>query len=272
MSRVIYESEKRITQHYKKGKHNGVDLGWRSNEEYNKVYANCEGMVAEVQDGMGNQKGATGTKSWGNYVYIKHPNGMYSRYAHLEKGIPVKKGQSVDENTVIGIIGNSGNSYGRHLHFEVAKKYSSTSRINPEPYLTKAIYEKTNTNKVKYRTYDNVKNKWLPWVKSNTDNYAGNLLNGVSGLQIEKLTYRVHDKVKNKWLNWITDYNTKDVKGYAGNLPNDIDGLQIKGAIYRVHIKGQGWLNWIDKVDDTNMGYAGIYGKTIDAIQIKEVK
>ena len=34
----------------------------------------------------------------------------------------------------------------------------------------------------------------------------------------------------------------------------------------------QKWLNWIDKVDDTNMGYAGIYGKTIDGVQIKEVK
>lgn len=264
MSRIIYESEKRITQHYKKGKHNGVDLGWRSNEEHNKVYANCEGIVAEVQDGMSNQKGATGSKSWGNYVYIKHPNGMYSRYAHLEKGIPVKKGQNVDENTVIGIIGNSGNSYGRHLHFEVAKKYSSSSRINPEPYLTKAVYEKTNTNKVKYRVYDNVKNKWLPYVKSGTNDYAGNFLNGVSALQIENLTYRVHDKAKNKWLPYVT--GTSD---YAGNLPNDIDGVQIIGKTYRVHIKGQGWLNWIDKVDNTNMGYAGIYGKTIDAIQIK---
>lgn len=264
MSRIIYESEKRITQHYKKGKHNGVDLGWRSNEEYNKIYANCEGIVVEVQDGMGNQKGATGSKSWGNYVYIKHPNGMHSRYAHLEKGIPVKKGQNVDENTVVGIIGNSGNSYGRHLHFEVAKKYSSSSRINPEPYLTKAIYEKTNTNTVKYRTYDNVKNKWLPYVKSGTNDYAGNFLNGVSALQIENLTYRVHDKVKNKWLPYVT--GTSD---YAGNLPNDIDGVQIIGKTYRVHIKGQGWLNWIDKVDDTNMGYAGIFGRTIDAIQIK---
>ncbi|HIQ93672.1 TPA: hypothetical protein IAB29_00870 [Candidatus Ventrenecus stercoripullorum] len=53
----------------------------------------------------------------------------------------VKKGQEVDENTQLGIIGDSGNAYGRHLHFEVATGYSSTTRIDPTPYLTKAIYE-----------------------------------------------------------------------------------------------------------------------------------
>lgn len=274
MSRVITNSENRITQKYKVLIHKGVDLGHakKIHDPKNEVYANCEGVVYEIVDNQPNNPKASGSKSWGNYVYIKHPNGMFSRYAHLETGIKVKEGQEVNENTMLGYIGNSGRSSARHLHFEVAKKYSSSTRINPEPYLTKAIYEKSTSETIKYRTYDNVKNKWLPWVKSGNNDYAGNFSNGVSGLQIEKLTYRVHDKTKNKWLNWITDYNTKDIKGYAGNLPNNIDGVQIKNATYRVHIKGQGWLNWIDKVDDTNKGYAGIYGKTIDAIQIKAVK
>lgn len=142
MSRVIYESEKRITcgwQGY--SGHKGVDLGYRANEEYNKVYANCKGTVVEVQDGLGNSKGATGAKSWGNYVLIKHANGYHTRYAHLRSGIKVKTGQEVDENTVIGIIGDSGNANGRHLHFEVSQNYSSSTRIDPTPYLTKAVYE-----------------------------------------------------------------------------------------------------------------------------------
>ena len=267
MDRIIFESTKRITQEFKPNSHRAVDLGWRSNEEQNKVYANCEGVVAEIQDGLGNIRGASGTKSWGNYVLIKHPNGMYTRYAHLQSGIPVSKGQSVNEHTVIGIIGNTGNSYGRHLHFEVATGYSSSTRINPTPYLTQPVYAKVE-GKI-YRTYDNVKNKWLPCVTIGTNDYAGNFGDGVSGLQIEGLRYRVHDKVKNKWLGWITSYNNDDpLNGYAGNLPYDIDGVQIEGVRYRVHIKGQGWLNWIDKVDDTNYGYAGIYGRSIDAIQI----
>ena len=118
--------------------------------------------------------------------------------------------------------------------------------------------------KRKYRTYDNVSNKWLPYVTSDTKEYAGNIGHGVSGVQIEDLEYRVHDKVKKKWLPWVT--GTGD---YAGNLNSDIDGIQVKGAKYRVHIKGAEWLGWVSKVDNTNSGYAGIYGKTIDAIQIK---
>ena len=137
--RVINESSKRITQAY--GGHNGVDLGWRQDENENRVYANCKGTVVEVQDGLGNLQGSTGVQSWGNYVLIKHGNGYHSRYAHLKSGILVKKGQEVDENTQLGVIGDSGNAYGRHLHFEVATGYSSSTRIDPTTYLTKAIYE-----------------------------------------------------------------------------------------------------------------------------------
>lgn len=138
IDRVINESSKRITQNY--GGHNGVDLGWRQDENENRVYANCKGTVVEVQDGLGNLQGSTGVQSWGNYVLIKHGNGYHSRYAHLKAGILVKKGQEVDENTQLGVIGDSGNAYGRHLHFEVATGYSSSTRIDPTTYLTKAIY------------------------------------------------------------------------------------------------------------------------------------
>lgn len=136
--RVINESSKRITQAY--GGHNGVDLGWRQDENENRVYANCKGTVVEVQDGLGNLQGSTGVQSWGNYVLIKHGNGYHSRYAHLKSDILVKKGQEVDENTQLGVIGDSGNAYGRHLHFEVATGYSSSTRIDPTTYLTKSIY------------------------------------------------------------------------------------------------------------------------------------
>ena len=143
MSKVLYDSENRITGKYGNG-HNGVDLGWNSskynNDQNYNVYANCKGEVAEIQTGIPNSPGSTGTRSWGNYVLLKHPNGMYSRYAHL-KEVQVSKGQTVDENTIIGIMGNTGNSNGTHLHFEVATGYSSTTRIDPTPYLTKAIYE-----------------------------------------------------------------------------------------------------------------------------------
>ena len=145
--RVVPRSSKRITQKYKPLFHKGVDIGWSTVEENNKIHANCKGIVYEIQDNQVNNKKSTGKKTWGNYVYVKHPNGMFTRYAHLKIGIPVKVGQEVDENTIVGIMGNSGNSYGRHLHFEVATAYSSTKRINPTQYLTKPVYiEEENPN------------------------------------------------------------------------------------------------------------------------------
>lgn len=128
-------------------------------------------------------------------------------------------------------------------------------------------------SKITYQVYDNVKKKWLNNITAGEGNgimsYAGNFGNSIGGLKIDKLKYRVHDKVKNKWLNWIEGRNGEGIMSYAGNLGNAIDGLQIENAIYRVHLKGGDWLSWITKVDDTPQGYAGIYGKEIDAIQIQ---
>lgn len=136
---VVYDSSSRITQHYGNG-HNGVDIGYSSNEAHNLVFSNCSGTVVEVVNGMDNDPNATGTASWGNYVLIKHSNGYYSRYAHLLKDtITVSVDDTVTNTQYLGMMGNSGHSFGRHLHFEVSTAYSSSTRINPEPYLTQTI-------------------------------------------------------------------------------------------------------------------------------------
>lgn len=140
--RVVYNSTDRITQFYRKGVHNGLDLGWNSkkytNSENFNIYANCSGKVVYIQTGYSNQKGATGSASFGNMVKLRHNNGMYSLYAHLKK-VLVRVGDVVNENTQIGIMGDSGNAYGTHLHFEVRE--ANENRINPFEYLTKPICE-----------------------------------------------------------------------------------------------------------------------------------
>ncbi|NHK31762.1 MAG: M23 family metallopeptidase [Asgard group archaeon] len=56
----------------------------------------------------------------GNYVVIKHPNKEYSLYAHLATdSVTVEKGEKVKQGQVIGKLGNSGNSTGPHLHFQL---------------------------------------------------------------------------------------------------------------------------------------------------------
>lgn len=142
---VLYDAGNRITQHYQAGSHNGVDLGWnteRYTEEQNfNVYANSYGIVETVVDGLPNLPNSAGTvQSWGNYVRINHQNGYKSRYAHLAIGVSnyVQEGDVVNSNTLIGIMGNTGHSFGRHLHFEVSE---GDLRINPEPFLERPINE-----------------------------------------------------------------------------------------------------------------------------------
>ena len=54
----------------------------------------------------------------GNYVLIRQAPGVYAWYAHLQNGtVAVKMGQRVAANTVVGHLGNSGNSTNPHLHF-----------------------------------------------------------------------------------------------------------------------------------------------------------
>ena len=61
---------------------------------------------------------ATWDPSYGNWVEIDHGGGFRSRYAHLNE-IFVREGEWVDANTFIGTVGNTGNSSGAHLHFEI---------------------------------------------------------------------------------------------------------------------------------------------------------
>lgn len=251
MAKVL--SSLRITQHYGHNGHKGTDLGATNDR---KVFANSIGAVESIQTGIPNAQGSTGTRSWGNYVLIKHPNGMKTRYAHLSQ-VLVKKGQQVNAGQQIGVQGNTGNSYGVHLHYEV---YNTLGvRINSEAYIEKCVYR--TQKKGIYSAYDNVKNKWLPSVTIGTSSYAGNLGNGISAFKVENLTYRAHDKVKKKWLAWVTGLND-----YAGNLPNDIDAIQIKNATYRVYDNVK--KKWLPFVTGTN-GYAGNMGNSIGGIQIK---
>lgn len=233
MSRVTIGNNG-ITKGYNALTHRGVDIGWSNNEENNQVIAHSNGVVVWIQTGQKNNTKATGNASYGNCVKLKHNDNYYTLYAHL-KSVKVKKGEKVKKGQVIGIMGDTGKAYGRHLHFEV--RNTKDVRINP----TKYIYcDLPNNNYVTYKAYDNVKNKWLPLVKSGTNEYAGNLKNPISAIQIEQYKYRVYDLVKDKWLPYV--YGLED---YAGNLKNNIGGIEIVDHEFEVHIVGDKKNKWI---------------------------
>ena len=77
------------------------------------------------------------TTSYGNYVMINHHDGTYTLYAHGQAGsICVSEGQEVSQGQQIMRVGNTGNSFGAHLHFEVRVAPGGYSnRVSPFQYL-----------------------------------------------------------------------------------------------------------------------------------------
>jgi murein DD-endopeptidase MepM/ murein hydrolase activator NlpD len=78
--------------------------------------------------------GAGDGPAYGNAVVIKHGNGTYSQYAHLSR-VTVKAGQVVTAGQNIALSGNTGNSSGPHLHFEVRTTANYGSAVDPVAFL-----------------------------------------------------------------------------------------------------------------------------------------
>ncbi len=92
------------------------------------VVAVADGSVAAVFDGMPEQTpnapvtGLRGPRDYsGNHVSLQISSGVWAVYAHLQpSSITVKTGDEVKKGQVIGKLGNSGNSSGPHLHFQLS--------------------------------------------------------------------------------------------------------------------------------------------------------
>lgn len=131
----------------KTGDHWGLDIvrcSDGSSSELATICAIADGIIYAqrkyVKDGAKSPSG-------GNCVYIRHKDGTLTKYLHLKGGsvpdfvednAPVKKGQ------VIGYMGNTGYSFGAHLHFQVEKLDDNSvpttpslkgTPVDPEPYL-----------------------------------------------------------------------------------------------------------------------------------------
>jgi murein DD-endopeptidase MepM/ murein hydrolase activator NlpD len=120
--------------------HFGVDVKLEIGDS---VHAAFEGKV----------RIAKRNKSYGNVVIIRHANGLETYYAHLSK-LLVEAGQDVDAGTIIGLGGNTGHSFGSHLHFEV--RYKGLP-IDPNDLVNFAEFKlKTDTLIITRKTFDYV--------------------------------------------------------------------------------------------------------------------
>ena len=129
--------------------HGALDFGIA---EGSPVFAVEDGTVDQVQYWDGKSKG--GMQSYGNMIRIKHQpyksRILQTRYAHL-KTICVKNGQAVKTGDVIGNSGNTGNSTGPHLHFEVR---FNNAKVNPLNWFDNDFY--TANARVRLGSYKSV--------------------------------------------------------------------------------------------------------------------
>ncbi|MBI2041343.1 MAG: M23 family metallopeptidase [DPANN group archaeon] len=96
------------------------------------VKASLEGIVVDVKDNstIGGQDERFAKH--GNFVEIRHPNGEYSIYEHIQRGARVRVGDRVTAGQVIALSGATGwlAHLGPHLHFEVHKYRTPYSSDN----------------------------------------------------------------------------------------------------------------------------------------------
>ncbi|MFF9217340.1 M23 family metallopeptidase [Streptomyces viridosporus] len=107
-------------------KHSGQDYAVPTGTP---VHATHGGTVVKA-----GPNGAGDGPAYGNAVVINHGNGVYSQYAHLSQ-VNVKVGQIVKTDQQIALSGNTGNSSGPHLHFEIRTTPNYGSAINPMQFL-----------------------------------------------------------------------------------------------------------------------------------------
>jgi len=109
--------------------HGGIDIS-SAGIEGKPIIATADGVVLSA---------GYNTGGFGNWVMINHGNYNGNQYttisAHMKYTPSVRTGQSVSAGQVIGYVGNTGRSYGNHLHFEVRV---NGSRTNPMNYFNRA--------------------------------------------------------------------------------------------------------------------------------------
>ena len=131
--RVLKSGRCEVSNKFKGASHKGIDLvGAGYTLDY--VVAHSEGTVVAVTSNCNRNTSKTGERIYGNYVKIKHDNGYYTLYAHLKYGtVIVKKGDRVTKGQVLGYMGNTGYSFGAHLHLEV--RGTNDVYIDPTSYV-----------------------------------------------------------------------------------------------------------------------------------------
>ena len=215
--------------------HRGLDLVG-ANYTIDNVVSFDNGKVLMAVTGYSNGAGQDVNWRYGNFVKILHDNGQVTLYAHLES-TNLKVGQRVSKGQLIGKMGNSGHSFGSHLHWELWSKDNYNSNINPEPYLEdkpsfippKVVERNTNKRQFQVDYNDNLRVRATP--------------NGTILGILNKGIYDFVTEQKSNGINWVQIQNNmwcgctdmsrilEIEKQQEKPLNNDLSNETLKGYI-----------------------------------------
>ena len=204
--------------------------------------------------------------------YVPAP-GDYIFYDWKDDG----KGENIDGASHVGIVENVENDAITVIEGNLSGGvHRRTIRVNGRFIRGYGVPRYDAEVEIAYRVFADG-----CWLSAEEGDYAGEMGKPISGLQValpdgSKVTLCAHicGKSRDKWLPPVCKWDdTPD--GYAGIFGRNMDCIAMKAQErrlrYRVHILGGKWLPWIEAYDlaDYQNGFAGIYGKPIDAVQIQ---
>ncbi len=156
--------------------HGGYDLVGVGSYE---VTSTIDGVV--IQSRIITDK-SNPTWQWGNYICIKGNDGLFYYYCHLKKRY-VEAGAKVKQGQKIGYMGNTGYSFGAHLHYEIR---DGSKKINPENVIEipnkVGIYEISQFEEdCRYLEQIGIMNPADYWIKrENIDKYFPALIGNIA--------------------------------------------------------------------------------------------
>lgn len=164
--------------------HNGIDLVGVGGTAVCSV---CDGtvLVSQIITDKSNL-----TWQWGNYVAVQAKDGTVHYYCHLASRA-VKKGDKIKKGQRIGIMGNTGYSFGAHLHFEVRR---NNKAINAADYL--GIPNRTGTYDVRLKNAEIYIHEIVKKVGFTKPDDVKKALLGVKHNYPDELYRKIYEKIK----------------------------------------------------------------------------
>ncbi|MEU4380135.1 peptidoglycan DD-metalloendopeptidase family protein [Micromonospora echinofusca] len=152
-----------LTSGYKSPSRPG-HLGWDvANSQGTPIYATADGTVRDVKTNSypGDTTSGPLAGRTGNSVHINHADSYFSYYGHLHR-VLVSAGQRISCGQLIGLMGNTGNSTGPHLHFEIHRPRLTS--LDPRVFLANRGITLGSTAPVGSTGYPSVSQGASGWV------------------------------------------------------------------------------------------------------------